>query len=71
LGSAATIPAINSNIGTSTSNTNQVPTLNALGLGYARHIDNFSNTQMLGFGRYTTSTVNSPGGNGVGLQLQY
>lgn len=71
LGSAATIPAINSNIGTSTSNTNQVPTLNALGLGYARHIDDFSNTQMLGFGRYTASTVNSPGGNGVGLQLQY
>ncbi|MGS3584131.1 hypothetical protein ACB286_00015 [Enterobacter cloacae] len=26
---------------------------------------------MLGFGRYTTSTINSPGGGGVGLQLQY
>ena len=48
-----------------------VPTLGALGLGSARHIENFSDTTILGFGRFTTSTANSPGGNGVGLQLQW
>ena len=48
-----------------------VPTLGALGLGNARHIENFSDTTILGFGRFTTSTANSPGGNGVGLQLQW
>ncbi|EPW1715850.1 phage tail fiber protein [Enterobacter hormaechei] len=48
-----------------------VPTLGALGLGGARHIENFSDTTILGFGRFTTSTANSPGGNGVGLQLQW
>ncbi|MCP2116841.1 UNVERIFIED_ORG: hypothetical protein J2S79_001295 [Pantoea agglomerans] len=48
-----------------------LPTVGALGLGTPRHIDNFSDTSVLGFGRYTTSTINSPGGGGVGLQLQY
>ncbi|MFB4458763.1 phage tail protein [Enterobacter hormaechei subsp. steigerwaltii] len=48
-----------------------VPTLGALGFGNARHIENFSDTTILGFGRFTTSTANSPGGNGVGLQLQW
>ncbi|HHA1493602.1 phage tail protein [Enterobacter kobei] len=51
--------------------TANLPTVGALGLGTPRHIENFSDTSVLGFGRYTTSTINSPGGGGVGLQLQY
>ncbi|MFP2467651.1 phage tail protein [Pseudescherichia vulneris] len=71
LGSSATRDALNSGIGTN-SDTNLIPTLGALGLGYARHIDNFSNTQILGFGRFTPATGNNPGNaNGVGIQLQY
>ncbi|MGN5571202.1 phage tail protein [Enterobacter sp. Lyrl_3] len=50
---------------------NTLPTVGAIGLGNPRHIDNFSDTNVLGFGRYTTSSINSPGGGGVGLQLQY
>ncbi|ELN3557238.1 phage tail protein [Escherichia coli] len=50
---------------------NTLPTVGAIGLGNPRHIENFSDTSVLGFGRYTTSTINSPGGGGVGLQLQY
>uniref|UniRef100_UPI001F00FBC3 phage tail fiber protein n=2 Tax=Enterobacter TaxID=547 RepID=UPI001F00FBC3 len=39
---------------------------------YSRHIDNFSNTNMLGFGRFTSQTVNNPENtHGVGVQLQY
>ncbi|WGB59234.1 hypothetical protein NFL40_13020 [Enterobacter hormaechei] len=45
--------------------------MGSLGLGTPRHIDNFSDTSLLGFGRYTGSTINNPGGSGVGLQLQF
>ncbi|HHZ8846977.1 TPA: hypothetical protein ACWMEY_004682, partial [Enterobacter cloacae] len=51
--------------------TANLPTVGALGLGNPRHIDNFSDTSMLGFGRYTGATINNPGGGGVGLQLQF
>ncbi|EPF6109138.1 phage tail protein [Enterobacter cloacae] len=70
LGDAATRGVTSDKIspGVGTSN---LPTVGAIGLGTPRHIDNFSDTSVLGFGRYTTSTINSPGGGGVGLQLQY
>ncbi|EPF0043400.1 phage tail protein [Enterobacter hormaechei] len=71
LGSSATRSALDSEIVTN-SDTSQIPSLKALGLGYARHIDNFSNTNMLGFGRFTSQTANNPANtNGVGVQLQY
>lgn len=71
LGSSATRNSLDSEIVTN-SDTSQIPTLKALGLGYSRHIDNFSNTKMLGFGRFTSQTVNNPANtNGVGVQLQY
>ena len=71
LGSSATRNSLDSEIVTN-SDTSQIPTLKALGLGYARHIDNFSNTNMLGFGRFTSQTANNPANtNGVGVQLQY
>ncbi|MCM7134456.1 phage tail protein [Enterobacter cloacae] len=71
LGSSATRNSLDSEIVTN-SDTSQIPTLKALGLGYSRHIDNFSNTNMLGFGRFTSQTVNNPANtNGVGVQLQY
>ncbi|EMS8794602.1 phage tail protein [Enterobacter ludwigii] len=71
LGSSATRSALDSEIVTN-SDTSQIPSLKALGLGYARHIDNFSNTNMLGFGRFTSQTANNPANtNGVGGQLQY
>ncbi|SAF22469.1 Uncharacterised protein [Enterobacter hormaechei] len=71
LGSSATRSALDSEIVTN-SDTSQIPSLKALGLGYARHIDNFSNTNMLGFGRFTSQTANNPENtNGVGVQLQY
>ena len=71
LGSSATRNSLDSEIVTN-SDTSQIPTLKALGLGYARHIDNFSNTNMLGFGRFTSQTANNPANtNGVGGQLQY
>ncbi|EMB9957573.1 phage tail protein [Escherichia coli] len=43
----------------------------SIGMTVARHIDNFSDTTLIGFGRYTGSTINKPQGNGVGLQLQF
>lgn len=43
----------------------------SIGMAVARHIDNFSDTTLIGFGRYTGSTINKPQGNGVGLQLQF
>lgn len=71
LGSSATRNSLDSEIVTN-SDTSLIPTLKALGLGYARHIDNFSNTNMLGFGRFTSQTANNPANtNGVGVQLQY
>ncbi|UZE42919.1 phage tail fiber protein [Enterobacter hormaechei] len=71
LGSSATRNSLDSEIVTN-SDTSQIPTLKALGLGYSRHIDNFSNTNMLGFGRFTSQTVNNPENtHGVGVQLQY
>ncbi|MCM8222923.1 phage tail protein [Enterobacter hormaechei] len=71
LGSSATRNSLDSEIVTN-SDTGQIPTLKALGLGYSRHIDNFSNTNMLGFGRFTSQTVNNPENtHGVGVQLQY
>ncbi|MCM7002969.1 MULTISPECIES: phage tail protein [unclassified Enterobacter cloacae complex] len=71
LGSSATRNSLDSEIVTN-SDTSQIPTLKALGLGYSRHIDNFSNTNMLGFGRFTSQTVNNPANtHGVGVQLQY
>ncbi|MEG4650267.1 hypothetical protein UXO53_23180, partial [Enterobacter cloacae] len=71
LGSSATRNSLDSEIVTN-SDTSQIPTLKALGLGYSRHIDNFSNTNMLGFGRFTSQTVNNPANTyGVGVQLQY
>ncbi|MCM7449139.1 phage tail protein [Enterobacter cloacae] len=71
LGSSATRNSLDSEIVTN-SDTSQIPSLKALGLGYARHIDNFSNTNMLGFGRFTSQTANNPANtNGVGVQLQY
>ncbi|EOW2681979.1 phage tail protein [Enterobacter hormaechei] len=71
LGSSATRNSLDSEIVTN-SDTSQIPTLKALGLGYPRHIDNFSNTNMLGFGRFTSQTVNNPENtHGVGMQLQY
>ncbi|HHT1875499.1 TPA: phage tail protein [Enterobacter hormaechei] len=71
LGSSATRNSLDSEIVTN-SDTSQIPTLKALGLGYSRHIDNFSNTNMLGFGRFTSKTVNNPENtHGVGVQLQY
>ncbi|MCW4969714.1 phage tail protein [Enterobacter hormaechei subsp. xiangfangensis] len=71
LGSSATRNSLDSEIVTN-SDTSQIPTLKALGLGYPRHIDNFSNTNMLGFGRFTSQTVNNPENtHGVGVQLQY
>lgn len=70
LGDAATLNAITDKV-TTTSNSSRLFTAGSVGLGNARHIDSFSDTTMLGFGRYTSSTLNSPGGNGVGLQLQY
>ena len=40
------------------------------GIGVAREIGNFSDTTLLGFGRYTSSTVNRPDNNvGCGVQL--
>ncbi|WP_029485102.1 phage tail fiber protein [Enterobacter mori] len=53
------------------SGSSTLPTVGSLGLGNPRHIDNFSDTSLLGFGRYTGSTINNPGGSGVGLQLQF
>lgn len=71
MGSSATRNSLDSEIVTN-SDTSQIPTLKALGLGYSRHIDNFSNTNMLGFGRFTSQTVNNPANtHGVGVQLQY
>ncbi|ENP7088097.1 TPA: phage tail protein [Enterobacter hormaechei] len=71
LGSSATRNSLDSEIVTN-SDTSQIPTLKALGLGYSRHIDSFSNTNMLGFGRFTSQTVNNPENtHGVGVQLQY
>ncbi|WP_368770464.1 phage tail protein [Enterobacter cloacae] len=71
LGSSAKRNSLDSEIVTN-SDTSQIPTLKALGLGYSRHIDNFSNTNMLGFGRFTSQTVNNPENtHGVGVQLQY
>ncbi|MCX3201129.1 phage tail protein [Escherichia coli] len=43
----------------------------SIGMAVARHIDDFSDTTLIGFGRYTGSTINKPQGNGVGLQLQF
>ncbi|MHA0627162.1 phage tail fiber protein [Citrobacter portucalensis] len=43
----------------------------SIGMTVARHIDNFSDTTLIGFGRYTGSTMNKPQGQGVGLQLQF
>ncbi|HHK9387230.1 TPA: phage tail protein [Escherichia coli] len=43
----------------------------SIGMAVARHIDNFSDTTLIGFGRYTGSTINKPQGQGVGLQLQF
>ncbi|EFH5332580.1 phage tail protein [Escherichia coli] len=43
----------------------------SIGMTVARHIDNFSDTTLIGFGRYTGSTINKPQGQGVGLQLQF
>lgn len=70
LGAAATRGVTSDKIspGVGTSN---LPTVGALGLGNPRHIDNFSDTSFMGFGRYTGATINNPGGGGVGLQLQY
>ena len=70
LGDAATRGVTSDKIspGVGTSN---LPTVGALGLGNPRHIDNFSDTSFMGFGRYTGATINNPGGGGVGLQLQY
>ncbi len=70
LGSVATY-AVETNKNTNR-NASTIPTLGALGLAGAVHIDNFSDTSQIGFGRFTTATGNNPGNtNGVGVQLQW
>ncbi|MEI2606136.1 hypothetical protein V8O11_20355 [Erwinia aphidicola] len=47
-----------------------IPTLGAIGLGAPREIGNFSDTTLIGFGRYTASTLNRPdNAGGVGIQI--
>lgn len=70
LGDAATRGVTSDKISPGVGTAN-LPTVGALGLGNPRHIDNFSDTSFMGFGRYTGATINNPGGGGVGLQLQY